>query len=91
MLDLLHAAQSRVGVLLAAGEVHPAGVDLLASPGPLGGGQTAPHLPGENPGPGVQAGGQGAEASQTEQEERQELEINICNVGPQSYSTTIPS
>ena len=76
MLDLLHAAEPRVGVLLAAGEVHPAGVDLFASAGPLGGRAASSHLPGEDPGPGVQAGSQTGGAGQTQQEEDgQQLEI----------------
>ena len=75
MLDLLDAAESRVGFLLAAAEVHPAGVDLFASPGPLGGWPGASHLPGENPGPSVQSGHQGGDGDQEEEEEGQQLEI----------------
>ena len=77
MLDLLDAAEPRVRVLLAAGEVHPAGVDLFASPGSLGGWAATSDLPGENPGPGVQSGHHGAGAGDTEEEDRagQQLEI----------------
>ena len=54
LLHLLHAAQPRVGVRLAPAEVHPARVDLFASPGSLGGRAATSDLPGENPGPSVQ-------------------------------------
>ena len=75
MLDLLDAAEPRVRVLLAAGEVHPAGVDLFASPGSLGGWAATSDLPGENPGPGVQSRHQGGGDGDQEEEEGQPLEI----------------